>query len=1617
MSLRTSFLGKFQAHRIVPKTDADLIALRIQEDESVTQFARRFWTVYSQIECASEELAMKSFQLALRPGIPLQAQLVMYPVTTMKELMTRANQFILAEEDEARGRENFGLTKKSQPAKGDSRSSRREDRRRDPAPDRHKARSSEQRRTPSASAAGSRNGRRSGHEPTSHVAVNTIFKEPIYRLLNKIKAQPFFKWPRPMTTDPSSRDQSKFCAYHKQNGHRTDECRSYKFHLENLVKEGHLRDYIKEEGRGGDRPPRRNADNHDSEPEGIINVLTAAPELAAKKAKTEGVRIWFSDKDLEDVELPHNDALVLTLKLRNFLVQRALVDPGSSSEVLYYDCFKKLRLKDEDLQAARTPLVGFSSKPIYPKGKISLRVQVGGAYRQVDFLVVDVPSPYNVIMGRTWLHSMEAVPSTRHQKLKFPLEHRSGRTDVITVRGDQHMARQCLLAVLPSEAEPSQVNVAELDREAEIGDVSRAPAQKSIEDLTKVNIDPADPDRFFLVGSQLPESEKTELLELLVENKAVDPNHKPVLQKPRRTGVPQTEAVVEEVQKLLEAGAIKEVHYPQWLANTVVVKKKTGKWRVCVDFTDLNKACPKDSFPFLKIDQLIDATTGHDRMSFLDAYWGYHQIPLYAADQERTAFITPRGTYCYKVMPFGLKNAGATYQRLVTKMFQAQLGKTVEVYINDMVVKSKRSQDHLTDLRQIFDILRQFQLKLNASKCAFGVGSGKFLGSLVTRRGIEANLDQITAIQELQCPTSAKQVQQLTGMAAALNRFISRASNKCRPFFQLLRKGSKFQWTSDCSQALQQLKQYLSSPPLLSTPTFGEALFLYLSVSDHAVSSVLVREDNGQQRPIYYTSKTLLDAETRYLQLEKLALALVSASRKLSHYFQTFTIVVVTEYPLKALLRKADFSGRISKWAVELGQYDISYQPRMAIKAQVLADFIVEFTPQSSARTSLDTELGGDRGAEVVTEAEQEQSWRELLNSSWKVFVDGSSTSKRAGAGIVLQSPESLVIKQALTLGFKASNNEAEYEALIAELNSAKILEARSIVVFSDSQLVASQLSGDYQAREDRMAAYLACARGLLSQFERTEVRQIGRESNSHADALASLASAVEAGNKRTIEVETLREPSIDLQRPRQLMCLDLGPSWMDLIIAYMKDDQLPEDRTEARKIRLKATRFWLSPDSKLYRKSFTGPYLQCVHPSKVDDFLYEIHEGICGSHIGGRSLAYRAISQGYWWPYMQKDAQLYARKCEKCQKFSHSLHQPAQDLSPLSSPWPFAQWGLDIVGPLHRTPGNKRWLIVATDYFTKWVEAEPLSSITELDTKSFMWKNIITRFGIPRTLISDNGTQFDSNLFKSFCQEYGIRNVYSTPAYPQIRPRSRTKCSSTELKKDSTEPKVDGQRSCRVFYGPTELLQGVPPRLPRSPSPTAWKPSFPSRSELCEQGLNDLNVAWELDLAEERREAAAIRLAAYQQQLASSVPSPASTKSYTSGSGTSTTLAARYLCSEGQPPSARCLHQPERHGHMHIRVRYQYHPRGSAPLFRGPTALSSVPAPAWAARPYAHQGPVAVPPSRLGTSVQRANSPQLGACTSLGGTAIGTSGFGSSISLAAWRLCSEGRPPSVSSY
>ena len=275
----------------------------------------------------------------------------------------------------------------------------------------------------------------------------------------------------------------------------------------------------------------------------------------------------------------------------------------------------------------------------------------------------------------------------------------------------------------------------------------------------------------------------------------VCPSTKLVRQK-KRVFAPEREiAIKEEVQKLTGANFIREVYYPNWLANVVMVKKANGKWRICVDFTDLNKAYPKDSYPLPCIDQLVDLTAGHRLLSFMDAFFGYNQIRMNEANQEKTYFITIQGLFCYKVMPFGLKNAGPTYQRLVNHMFCPQIGRNVEVYVDDMLAKSLDEGKHLDDLQETFDTLRQYNMKLNPNKCAFGVLSGKFLGFMVSHRGIEANPNKIQAILDMKPSRNNKEVQSLTGRVATLNKFVSKAIDKCFPFYKVLKK--VFEWTNE----------------------------------------------------------------------------------------------------------------------------------------------------------------------------------------------------------------------------------------------------------------------------------------------------------------------------------------------------------------------------------------------------------------------------------------------------------------------------------------------------------------------------------------------------------------------------------------------------------------------------------------------------------------------------------------------------------------------------------------------------------------------------------------------------------------------------------------------------
>ena len=282
---------------------------------------------------------------------------------------------------------------------------------------------------------------------------------------------------------------------------------------------------------------------------------------------------------------------------------------------------------------------------------------------------------------------------------------------------------------------------------------------------------------------------------------------------------------------------------------------------MCVDYTNLNKHGLKDPFGLPRINQIVDSTAGSALLSFLDCYSGYHQIALKEQDQSKTSFITPFGAYCYKTMSFGLKNAGATYQRAIQTCLGDQIGKNVEAYVDDVVVKTKNPNTLIEDLKQTFKNLKRWRWILNPNKCVFGVPSGQLLGFLVSHRGIEASAKQIRAITEMGPPRSVKDVQKLTGCMAALNRFISRLGEKGLPFFKLLKKKDKFEWTEEANEAFKKLKAYLTSL-VLTPPNKYEDMMLYIAATSTVISTtIVVEKEEGRvykvQRPVYYISDVL----------------------------------------------------------------------------------------------------------------------------------------------------------------------------------------------------------------------------------------------------------------------------------------------------------------------------------------------------------------------------------------------------------------------------------------------------------------------------------------------------------------------------------------------------------------------------------------------------------------------------------------------------------------------------------------------------------------------------------------------------------------------------------------
>ncbi|GJS49487.1 reverse transcriptase domain-containing protein [Tanacetum coccineum] len=919
--LRRAFRLNFTQRKKCAKNPVELARVKQRQGESTSAYVERYKDECIHVKACPEILKISGFMNGINNPELIKRLNDRVP-QTFDELMKRTRSFIQGEAAAADSRKGYSNN-----------------------------RSQEQSRRQSNDQSSSRNnsyrGQRGGRGNDKYTPLTMTPKE----ILATEGAN--FPRPPPMRTPEEQRVGNGYCEYHRQKGHTTNECVQLRQLIDKLVKEGRLDHLVKNIKEGKDKQRSGGKKDAPRDKADTIYMVQSWQQKTKQKVSqkfSHGSGISFPTLTADNAVV---EPLTIEINAAGHDIHRMYIDGGASADILYKHCFQRLRPEvKSQLNPATTSLTGFTREKIWPMGQLRLPVMVGNKEHSttawMNFMVIRSPSPYNGIIRRLGISAIRAVPSTAHGMLKFPVDG-----GIVTIYN--------------TVAPPKECNTVTCD----VTQTQRQHATK-VTNL-KVAIHPDYPEQEVSIGGSLSDTGRAAVCALLQRNLDIfawEPKHmtgvprsitehklkirqgySPVRQKKRGQAPERAKAILEEVHKLVEAGIMREVYYHDWLSNPVMVKKSDGSWRMCVDFTDLNKACPQDCYPLPEIDWKVESLCGYPFKCFLDAYKGYHQIQMAKDDEEKTAFHTSQGVYCYTKMPFGLKNAGATYQRLVDNAFEGQVGRNLEVYVDDLVIKSHTEDELVRDIVETFRALRKINMKLNPKKCTFGATEGMFLGYLIEPDGIKPCPEKTKAVIQLPSPRTMKEVQSLNGKLAGLNRFLSKSADKSLPLFKTLKKCTKkgdFRWTTEAEEAFTQLKQHIAALPTLVAPRPGEELIMYLSATHGAISAVLLTDRDSVQTPVYFVSKALKETEINYSAMEKLILALVFAAKRLRRYFQAHPIVVITDQPIKQVISKPDASGRLQKWSVLLGEHNISYRPRTAVKGQILADFLIE-KPETDA--------------------------------------------------------------------------------------------------------------------------------------------------------------------------------------------------------------------------------------------------------------------------------------------------------------------------------------------------------------------------------------------------------------------------------------------------------------------------------------------------------------------------------------------------------------------------------------------------------------------------------------------------------------------------------------------
>ncbi|XP_020162607.2 uncharacterized protein [Aegilops tauschii subsp. strangulata] len=653
-------------------------------------------------------------------------------------------------------------------------------------------------------------------------------------------------------------------------------------------------------------------------------------------------------------------------------------------------------------------------------------------------------------------------------------------------------------------------------------------------------------------------------------------------------------------------------------------------------------------------------------------------------------------------------------------------------------------------MKETFANLCEYQVKLNPEKSVFGVPAGKLLGFLVSERGIEAKPEK----------------------------------NK------LMKKRTLFEWNDQADEAFQDRKRMLSTAPFLAAPAKKEPLLLYIAATSRSLSTVMVveRPEKGKiqavQRLVYYLSEVLSASKQNYPHHQKMCYSMYFTAKKLKQYFQEHVVTVVSTPPLGEIIGCRDASGQVAKWALELAGHTILYEPRTTIKSQALDDFLVDWTetqylpPPDSMHWCMHFDGSKMRlglGAGIVLSSPKGDRLRYAHQihftatnnvGEYEALVHGLRLAKELGIRRILCYGDlDLVVQQCSGEWDARDPNMASYRFLVQKLSiffvgceflhvpRAKNEVADTLAkIASSRQSISSGVSLEHlhkpsvKPSPDSESIYVPDNPTAPQPGPGTAEPGPGAAAADLAavvlDPAADLAAVV-LDPAAAVPNPGAADPGSGTAAPEPALvavfAMVTAPSWALPILEFLENGVLPMDENEAWQVQRRASVYNII-NHELVKRSCTGVFQRGVEQDQGIEILLDIHQGECGHHAASRSLVSKAFCHGFYWPTALQDAESLILKCEGCQRFSKRSHQPASTLQTIPISWPFAVWGLDMVGPFKTAQGGMTHLLVAVNKFTKWIEARPIKNLDGPTTVRFV-KDIAVRYGMPKSIITDNGT------------------------------------------------------------------------------------------------------------------------------------------------------------------------------------------------------------------------------------------------------------------------------------